>query len=298
MKITGELLRAERLKQDLKINDVAFALKLSSKVIQSIEDGDSESLPAKTFVRGFVKGYAEFLKLDSAIVLRQFQEEMGSTSPVPKSPPPMAASSMSQPAEKKYQEHPKILNQKIGLGLTQRHVFIFISVSLFVAALATINHFINKYSKERVDYAETTTVSTTVNSSTLSADLQMANSIKSSETKPMAPAINSESSAASIPPTVAEEKTAPTQDAAYPTIGISNGKPVEVLIEAKKDIVIHYAKGNSAIFEKILIKENTFQIIRSNLGLHLRADDGSNLILTVNGFIRPTTKSKPLQLTF
>jgi cytoskeleton protein RodZ len=48
-------------------------------------------LPAKTFVRGFVRSYAEFLKINPEIVLRQFQEEMGTTSPLPKVPPPPPA---------------------------------------------------------------------------------------------------------------------------------------------------------------------------------------------------------------
>ena len=77
MKITGELLKAERVKKDISIADVAGSLKLSSRIITAIESGDIADLPAKTFIRGFVKSYAQFLKLDSDLILRQFLEEMG-----------------------------------------------------------------------------------------------------------------------------------------------------------------------------------------------------------------------------
>jgi cytoskeleton protein RodZ len=95
MRITGELLKSERLSQGLTVQQVAASLKLSNKIINAIEAGDSSQLPAKTFVRGFVRSYAEFLKLNPEVVMRQFQEEMGTTSPLPKVPPPPP----SQPGE-------------------------------------------------------------------------------------------------------------------------------------------------------------------------------------------------------
>lgn len=88
MKITGELLKTERIRQNLTVQDIAQALKLSSKIINALESGETEVLPAKTFIRGFVKSYAQYLKLDTTQVMNQFQEEMGSTHPLPKTPPP------------------------------------------------------------------------------------------------------------------------------------------------------------------------------------------------------------------
>lgn len=298
MKITGELLKAERIKQDLKIADIAFALKISSKVVQSLEEGESESLPAKTFVRGFVKSYAEYLRLDSAIVLKQFQEEMGSTSPVPKSPPPMPAATPLQNT-KKEKEPPRAVDQKMNSGLTQKHIFIFISVSVFVTFLATINHFINKYSKERVEISVQPKTNLVRKATISSADQQLANITSMRQTVPantnVSAVIENNNSLSDAADKSAEtEKLTPQ----YSPAGRSSGKPVEILIEAKKNVSIEYAKGNSIVFEKILIKENSYQIIRSTTGLHLRMEDGSNLIFTVNGIIKPVYKSKPLQLTF
>ncbi len=307
MKMTGELLRAERIKQDLKITDIAFALKLASKIIQSIEDGDTEALPAKTFTRGFVKSYAEFLKLDSVVVLRQFQEEMGSTSPMPKVPPPQPSQKIEKIKNESAKEAPKVLDEKMSSGLTRHHIFIFIFVCVGVAIIALVNGLVRKYSRERADITTQLILekkndpSYSKISSTDEANAQqitqlhMMNQTIPASTDVTAAAIENTEA---IPAQQAEAINQSTEKTQYPSIDVSNNKPIEVLIEAKKDLTIQYAKGNSNTFEKILMKQNSYQIIRSNTGLHLRAEDGSHLILTVNGAVRPINKAKPLQITF
>lgn len=83
MKKTGEILKAAREAKGLSLNEVGLSLKISSKVLKAIEDGDEKQLPAKTFLRGFVKSYATLLHLDADQVLEQFYQEMGSTRPQP-----------------------------------------------------------------------------------------------------------------------------------------------------------------------------------------------------------------------
>ncbi|WP_413585775.1 helix-turn-helix domain-containing protein [Bdellovibrio sp. HCB274] len=83
MKKTGEILKAAREEKGLSLNEVGLSLKISSKVLKAIEDGDENQLPAKTFLRGFVKSYATFLRLDADKILETFYEEMGSTRPQP-----------------------------------------------------------------------------------------------------------------------------------------------------------------------------------------------------------------------
>lgn len=83
MKKTGEILKAAREQKGLSLNEVALSLKISSKVLKAIEEGDESQLPAKTFLRGFVKSYATLLRLDADKILESFYEEMGSTRPQP-----------------------------------------------------------------------------------------------------------------------------------------------------------------------------------------------------------------------
>lgn len=81
MKQTGELLKKAREASGLSLHEVSLSLKISSRTIQAIEDGDQKSLPAKTFLRGFVKSYANLLKMDEEVVLNLFYSEMGTTTP-------------------------------------------------------------------------------------------------------------------------------------------------------------------------------------------------------------------------
>lgn len=83
MKKTGEILKKAREEKGLSLHEIGLSLKISSKVLKAIEEGDESQLPAKTFLRGFVQSYANFLHLNSDQVLEVFYEEMGSTKPKP-----------------------------------------------------------------------------------------------------------------------------------------------------------------------------------------------------------------------
>ncbi len=83
MKRTGEILKNEREARGLSLHEIGLSLKINSKILKAIENGDSTNLPAKTFLRGFVQSYASYLKLNVDDVLKVFTDEMGSTRPQP-----------------------------------------------------------------------------------------------------------------------------------------------------------------------------------------------------------------------
>ncbi len=62
----GLVLRTEREKRNLSLDDVAETLKVSAKVLRGIESGDKESLPHAVYVRGFILSYGKMLGLDTA----------------------------------------------------------------------------------------------------------------------------------------------------------------------------------------------------------------------------------------
>lgn len=71
----GALLRETRqqLGQDLKL--VAATLRIRQPYLQAIEDGRFQDLPGSTYAVGFVRGYAEYLGLDSKEIVRRFRQE-------------------------------------------------------------------------------------------------------------------------------------------------------------------------------------------------------------------------------
>lgn len=75
----GPVLRAEREKKGLSIDDVALHLKISGRVIRALEDGDEDGLPHNVYVRGFVRAYSLFLgfndeELSAALEAVEFEE--------------------------------------------------------------------------------------------------------------------------------------------------------------------------------------------------------------------------------
>lgn len=314
MKITGELLKSERLKKDLSIQDVAYALKLSTRIITAIENGDTDDLPAKTFVRGFVKSYADYLKIDSDAVLKQFSEEMGSTHPVPKTITPVPGIGDQPAAEVPTQKSSTVAfrqsvesihGTKMEGGLTRKNIVYIAVVTSLVILIAIINKIANHYQNEIPQVADASAEGVPVNTEAVVASSPSVVAAETVPTTDIATALAASStltgqidgngdtaqaevakpaataSATTAPATVAA--TAPSAPQNTAAAEKSKGQPVEVLIEAKKDSYIDYAKGNTSEFKRLTLKANTYQILKSQAGLHLRAADGSAVSITVNG---------------
>jgi cytoskeleton protein RodZ len=73
----GSLLRETRERRGQDLVFVANALRIRQPYLQAIEDGRSEDLPGSTYAVGFVRGYAEYLGLDSKEIVRRFRQENG-----------------------------------------------------------------------------------------------------------------------------------------------------------------------------------------------------------------------------
>lgn len=70
----GHLLRNARLAKKLSMEDVARQLRLSVQQIDAIEREDYEKLPGRTFLRGFIRNYANLVQLDPLPLLRMLPE--------------------------------------------------------------------------------------------------------------------------------------------------------------------------------------------------------------------------------
>ncbi len=66
---TGSVLRAARLARGLSIVDVTHAIKFGARQIEALERDDFEKLPGSTFVRGLIRSYGKFLRLEEAPLL-------------------------------------------------------------------------------------------------------------------------------------------------------------------------------------------------------------------------------------
>ena len=69
----GEQLRAAREKKNWQILDIAQTLKLGTRQVEALENGEWSQLPGHTFIRGFVRNYARLVNLDPAVLMTQLE---------------------------------------------------------------------------------------------------------------------------------------------------------------------------------------------------------------------------------
>lgn len=74
MKCFGKLLKEERVLRGISLEEVSDYTKISLRYLKAIEEDDLKSLPAATFVRGFLKSYAKFVGLNTEQVVFNFDQ--------------------------------------------------------------------------------------------------------------------------------------------------------------------------------------------------------------------------------
>ncbi|HET7857179.1 MAG TPA: helix-turn-helix domain-containing protein [Gaiellaceae bacterium] len=68
----GNSLREARLRQDLDFPQIEQATKIRGKYLRALEEEQFDVLPAPTYVKGFLRSYAEFLGLDGQLYVDEF----------------------------------------------------------------------------------------------------------------------------------------------------------------------------------------------------------------------------------
>lgn len=63
----GALLRERRIHKGLTEENVAAELKITSRLVKAIEEGDMESMPHAVYARGFIRAYAKLLAVDDSV---------------------------------------------------------------------------------------------------------------------------------------------------------------------------------------------------------------------------------------
>ena len=90
----GNSLREARLRQHLDFPEIEQATKIRGKYLRALEDEQFEILPAQTYVKGFLRSYAEYLGLDGQLYVDEYNsrfvvgEEEAPARPRRSAPPP------------------------------------------------------------------------------------------------------------------------------------------------------------------------------------------------------------------
>ena len=73
----GTTLRDARVRRDISLQQAEEDTKIRVKYIQAMENEDFDVLPAGTYVKGFLRTYAEYLDLDARLLIDEFNERFG-----------------------------------------------------------------------------------------------------------------------------------------------------------------------------------------------------------------------------
>src|SRR3954468_23161691 len=106
-------LRAGRSQRRMSLEDVAKVTKIQPRILDRLEAGKLEGLPAEVFVRGFVRSYARCVGLDETEALERYSLPPPATTPGAAAPPSARAlvESMSELAPTTARS-PKVLRKE------------------------------------------------------------------------------------------------------------------------------------------------------------------------------------------
>ncbi len=73
----GNTLREARLRRGIDFPQAEADTKIRAKYLRAMEEEQFDLLPATSYVRGFLKSYAEYLGLDGRLVLDEYESRFG-----------------------------------------------------------------------------------------------------------------------------------------------------------------------------------------------------------------------------
>lgn len=74
-KKVGQILKEERIKKGVSLNEVVNRLRIQRGYLESIEGSTYNQLPEMSYTLGFIRAYSQFLKLNPEHIIREFQKE-------------------------------------------------------------------------------------------------------------------------------------------------------------------------------------------------------------------------------
>jgi len=73
----GSALRDARVRRDISLQQAEDDTKIRVKYIQAMENEDFDVLPAGTYVKGFLRTYADYLNLEAQLLIDEYNERFG-----------------------------------------------------------------------------------------------------------------------------------------------------------------------------------------------------------------------------
>jgi cytoskeletal protein RodZ len=82
----GNSLREARVRQQLELGEIELATKIRARYLRALEEESFDALPAQTYVKGFLRTYADYLGLDGQLYVDEFNSRFGADGDEPREP--------------------------------------------------------------------------------------------------------------------------------------------------------------------------------------------------------------------
>src|ERR671915_1200028 len=70
----GSTLRETRMRQRIDITDMEVRTKIRAKYLRALENEEWDLLPGSTYVKSFLRTYAEYLELDARMLVEEYRQ--------------------------------------------------------------------------------------------------------------------------------------------------------------------------------------------------------------------------------
>jgi cytoskeleton protein RodZ len=82
----GNSLREARVRQQLELTEIELATKIRARYLRALEEESFDVLPAQTYVKGFLRTYADYLGLDGQLYVDEYNSRFGAGDDEPREP--------------------------------------------------------------------------------------------------------------------------------------------------------------------------------------------------------------------
>jgi cytoskeleton protein RodZ len=107
----GNSLREARYRQQLELSEVELATKIRARYLQALEEESFDALPAQTYVKGFLRTYADYLGLDGQLYVDEYNSRYSVGEDEPREPV------VARRTSTVHQRHRRLERRGVLLGL-------------------------------------------------------------------------------------------------------------------------------------------------------------------------------------
>ncbi|MGA2740600.1 MAG: RodZ domain-containing protein [Bryobacteraceae bacterium] len=266
MSSVGEALRRERLRKDLGLEQISRETKISTRLLEAIEEDRFELLPGGVFAKSFVRQYARFLGLDEEEMAAEVERAIHPVGDVPSFAGASAEQAFKVPRVAEWE----------AMGRSNSSVLP--ALALVVAVMLVCSAVYAWWQRSRRPAAAPPAVAIAQN---VAQKKSAPPTAKPAEPAPVTPAVASTPETA--PKTDVSTSAPPPEAAPAPVESANPAATLQVSLTADADVWVHVWADGKTVIDGLVIQPNVVKTVAAVEGIRIRTGNAGSLQLTVNG---------------